>query len=46
MVGWHHWFSGDELGRTLGDSEGQGGQDVTGVGSQRDGHDWVNEQQL
>ena len=25
MVGWHHWFSGHELGRTLGDGEGQGG---------------------
>ena len=19
MAGWHHWFSGDELGQTLGD---------------------------
>ena len=25
MVGWHHWFSGHELGQTLGDGEGQGG---------------------
>jgi len=24
MVGWHHWFSGHELGQTPGDSEGQG----------------------
>ena len=24
MVGWHHWFNGHELGRTLGDGEGQG----------------------
>ena len=24
MVGWQHWFSGHELGQTLGDSEGQG----------------------
>ena len=25
MVGWHHRFSGHELGQTLGDGEGQGG---------------------
>ena len=25
MVGWHHQFSGHELGRTLGDGEGQEG---------------------
>ena len=25
MVGWHHRFNGQELGQTLGDSEGQGG---------------------
>ena len=24
MVGWHHWFNGHELGRILGDGEGQG----------------------
>ena len=24
MVGWHHRFSGYELGKTLGDGEGQG----------------------
>ena len=24
MVGWHHQFSGHELGRTPGDGEGQG----------------------
>jgi len=24
MVGWHHWFNGHELGRLLGDGEGQG----------------------
>ena len=24
MVGWHHWFSGRELGQTPGDGEGQG----------------------
>ena len=24
-VGWHHWFNGHELGKTLGDAEGQGG---------------------
>ena len=23
--GWHHWLSGNELGQTLGDGEGQGG---------------------
>jgi len=23
-VGWHHWFSGHELGQILGDGEGQG----------------------
>ena len=23
-VGWHHWFSGHELGQTLGDGKGQG----------------------
>ena len=25
MVGWRHWFNGHQLGRTLGDGEGQGG---------------------
>ena len=25
MVGWHHWFNGQELGQTPGDGEGQGG---------------------
>ena len=25
MVGWHHWFTGLELGQTQGDGEGQGG---------------------
>ena len=25
MVGWHHWFSGHELGQTLGDGEAQRG---------------------
>ena len=25
MVGWHHWFNGYELGKSLEDSEGQGG---------------------
>ena len=25
MVGWHHRFNGQELGQTLGDSEGHGG---------------------
>ena len=25
MVGWHHQFNGNELGQTLGDSEGRGG---------------------
>ena len=25
MVGWHHQFNGHELGKTPGDSEGQGG---------------------
>ena len=25
MFGWHHSFSGHELGQTLGDGEGQGG---------------------
>ena len=24
-VGWHHWFSGHELGQTPGDGDGQGG---------------------
>ena len=24
MVGWHHWFNGQEFEQTLGDSEGQG----------------------
>ena len=24
MVEWHHWFSGHELGQTLGDGKGQG----------------------
>ena len=27
MVGWHHQFSGHELGQTLGDGEGQDGED-------------------
>ena len=25
MVGWHHQFNGNELGKTPGDGEGQGG---------------------
>ena len=25
MVGWHHWFNGQELGQTPGDGKGQGG---------------------
>ena len=25
MVGWHHWFNGQELGQTPADGEGQGG---------------------
>ena len=25
MVGWHHRFTGHELGQTLGDGDGQGG---------------------
>ena len=26
MVGWHFRYNGHELGKTLGDGEGQGGQ--------------------
>ena len=27
MVGWHHQLNGHELGQTLGDGEGQDGED-------------------
>ena len=42
MVGEHCRFSGDELGQTLGDSEGQGG--LASMGLQRVGHNLTTEQ--
>ena len=42
MVGEHRRFSGDELGQTLGDSEGQGG--LASLGLQRVGHNLTTEQ--
>ena len=44
MVGEHRRFSGDELGQTLGDSEGQGG--LASMGLQRVGHNLTTEQRL
>ena len=31
MVGWHHWFNGDEFVQTTGDSEGWGSKGTPGV---------------
>ena len=44
MVGWHHRFSGHELGQALGDSERQGSW--VSVGLQRVGHNLATGQQL
>ena len=30
MIGWHHWFSGHELGQTPADDEGQGSLECCG----------------
>ena len=40
MPGWHHWCNGHELGKTLGDGEGQGG-----LACCSPWHDWATEQQ-
>ena len=45
MVGWHHQFNEHELGKTLGDGEGQRGLVCCSPWSQRVGHDLVTEQQ-
>ena len=45
MVGWHHWFSGHELGQTPGDGERQGGQECCSPRGCRVGDDLVTEQQ-
>ena len=45
IVGWHHRFSGHELGHTQGDSEGQGRPGVLrSMGLQRVRHDLATEQ--
>ena len=44
VVGQHHQFNGHELGRTLGDGEGQGGLACCNSwGLQRVGHNWATE---
>ena len=43
VVGWHHSFNGYELGKSLGDGEGQGG--LVSMSSQRVRHDLATEQQ-
>ena len=43
VVGWHHSFNGYELGKSLGDGEGQGG--LASMSSQRVRHDLATEQQ-
>ena len=46
MVGWHHWFSGYELGQTLGGGKGQWSLMCCSLrGSQRVRHDLVTDQQ-
>ena len=46
MVGWHFRYNGHELGKTLGDGEGQEGLVVLqSVEWQRVGHNLVPEQQ-
>ena len=38
MVGWHHRLNGHGFGWTLGDGDGQGGEVLRFMGSQRVGH--------
>ena len=47
MFGRHHRLNGRELGKPLGDGEGQGGRPgmLQYTGSQRVGHDLSNKQQ-
>jgi len=45
MAGWHHQCNGHELGRTLGNGEGQGGLACCSPWGYRVGHDWATEQQ-
>ena len=44
-VGWHHQFSGNELGQTLGDGDGQGNLACGSSWGCRVRHDLVTEQQ-
>ena len=45
MAGWHHWFSGHELGQTPGDRERQGDLECCSPWGCRVGHDLATEQQ-
>ena len=46
MDGWHHWLSGRESERALGDREGQRSLVLLqSMGSQRVWHNWATEQQ-
>ena len=45
MAGRHHQCNEHELGRTLGDGEGQGGLACCSPRGHKVGHDWVTEQQ-
>ena len=45
MVGWHHWLSGQELEKTLGDRRTGRPGVLQSMGLQRVRHDWVTEQQ-
>ena len=47
MVGWHQGLNGHEFEQTLGDSERTGKPGVLqSMGSQRVGHEWVNENNI
>ena len=46
MVGWHHQLNGHDFEQILGDSGGQKNLDyIQSMGSQRNAHNLVNEQQ-
>ena len=45
MVGYHHWFNGHKLGKTMRDSEAQGGLVCCSSWGCRVGHDLTTEQQ-
>ena len=47
ITGWHHWYNGDELGKTPGDSKRQEGLAYCSPwGHKRVRYDWVTEQPI